>query len=259
VVAAAKGRARAPERGTRGAPLTGDLRVRGDERAFDHESYDAKFGGVSLSRYEINQFVYEQDTVADSIFCILHGTVKLTAASENGREAVVALLGTGEFCGTGCLSGQPQHAFSAIAVTECLVVMLKKETVRRALEEDPCFSRLFISHLLTREIRLKDDLVDQLCSSSEKRLARVLLLMAEPVKRGWGKPLSPRINQKMLANMVGTTRSRVNFFLNGFRRAGHIDCDGDIRVHASLKRVTRRRQNQFAVGLIGRPAGPSKK
>jgi CRP-like cAMP-binding protein len=211
--------------------------ARGDAAWFDQKSFHAKFGGASVASYLRKQAVYTQGATADSIFWVQHGKVKLTSAAKNGKQAVIAILGAGEFCGTGYLSGQRTHISSASAVTDCSITRLQNGSVRRAIDEDPAFARRVIAHLSNREVRLQEDLADQLCCSSEQRLARMLLLMADHGKSGWGKPLSPRIDQATLGDMVGTTRQRINFFLNKFRLAGHITCDDGIRVHASLQHV----------------------
>jgi CRP-like cAMP-binding protein len=211
----------------------------GDAALFDQKLFHSKFGGVTLASYKITQAVYAQGAAADSIFYVQHGKVKLTRAAKNGKQAVIAILGAGEFCGTGYLSGQRNHILSATAATECSIARLKKGVVLRAIDEDPSFAWRIISHLSNREIRLQEDLADQLSNSSEQRLARLLILMADHGNSGWGKLLSPRIDQATMGNMVGTTRQRINFFLHKFRLAGHIACEDGIRVHASLQHVAR--------------------
>lgn len=211
----------------------------GDMPLFDQKSFYAKFGGVSTANYQTKQAVYAQGAAADSIFFVQHGKVKLTRAAESGKQAVIAMLGTGEFCGTDCLSGHRTHFLSAQAATECSIARLRKSAVRKAIDEDPSFARRIISHLSNLEIRLQEALADQLCNSSEQRLARLLVGMADHENSGWGKLLSPRIDQATLGNMVGTTRQRINFFLNKFRLAGHIACGDGIRVNASLQDVVR--------------------
>jgi CRP/FNR family transcriptional regulator, cyclic AMP receptor protein len=220
-------------------PSPDDLMARGDAALFDRKSFNARFGGASVASYQEEQAVFAQGAAADSIFYVQHGKVKLTSAAKNGKQAVIAILGAGEFCGTGCLSGQRSHILSATAATECSIARLKQGAVRRAIAEAPSFAWRIISHLSNREIRLQEDLADQLCNSSEQRLARLSILMADYGKSGWGKPLSPRVDQATLGNMVGTTRQRVNFFLNKFRLAGHIAFGDGIRVHASLQHVAR--------------------
>jgi CRP-like cAMP-binding protein len=220
-------------------PSTEDSMARDGMALFDQKSFHAKFGGASVASYQRKQAVYTQGAAADAIFYVQHGKVKLTSAAKNGKQAVIAILGAGEFCGTGYLSGQRSHISSATAATECSIARLKKGAVRRAIDEDPSFARRIISHLSNREIRLQEDIADQLCNSSEQRLARLLILMADHGNSGWGKLLSPRIDQATLGNMVGTTRQRINFFLNKFRLAGHIAYGDGIRVHASLQHVTR--------------------
>jgi CRP/FNR family cyclic AMP-dependent transcriptional regulator len=216
-----------------------DLIARDDTVSFDPHSFNLKFGGVCVAKYKINRTVYAQGTAADSIFYIQHGKVKLMGAAKNGKQAVLAILGSGQFCGTGCLSGQRRHILSATAATECSIARLKTSAVNQAIDQDPSFAWLIISHLSKRETRLQDDLADHLCNSSEQRLARMLLLMADYGRSGWGNPLSPKIDQATLGNMVGATRQRVNFFLKKFRLAGHIAYGEDIRVNASLQHVAR--------------------
>jgi CRP/FNR family cyclic AMP-dependent transcriptional regulator len=220
-------------------PSPTDSMARGNKALFNQKSFNSRFGGVSVANYKPAQVVYAQDAAADSIFYVQHGKVKLTHAAKDGKQAVIAILGASDFCGTEYLSGQLSHVLCATAATECSIARLKKGAVRRAIDEDPSFARRIISHLSNRESRLQEDLADQLCNSSEQRLARLLILMADHGNSGWGKLLSPRIDQATLGNMVGTSRQRINFFLNKFRLAGHIARGDGIRVHASLQHVTR--------------------
>jgi CRP/FNR family cyclic AMP-dependent transcriptional regulator len=194
-------------------------------------------GGRSISKYRINQKVFSQGTPADAVFYILKGKVKVTVVSEQGKEAVVALLGPDEFCGEGCLTGQPVRLATAVALTECEIMRLEKATVIRVLHEEPAFSEMFVSHLLARTIRVEADLVDQLFNSSEKRLARALLLLANFGKEGRPEPIIAKVSQETLAEMIGTTRSRVSFFMNKFRKLGLIDYNGQIEIHPSLLNV----------------------
>ena len=181
--------------------------------------------------------VFSQGTPADAVFYILKGKVKVTVVSEQGKEAVVAVLGPDEFCGEGCLTGQPVRLATATAMTECEIMRLEKATVVRVLHEEPAFSEMFVSHLLARTIRVEADLVDQLFNSSEKRLARALLLLANFGKEGEPEPILAKISQETLAEMIGTTRSRVSAFMNKFRELGLIDYNGRIEVHRSLLNV----------------------
>ena len=194
-------------------------------------------GGRSISKYRMNQKVFTQGTPADAVFYILKGKVKVTVVSEQGKEAVVALLGPDEFCGEGCLNGQPVRLATARAMTECEIMRLEKAAMIRVLHEEPAFADMFVSHLLARTSRVEADLVDQLFNSSEKRLARALLLLANFGKEGEPEPILAKISQETLAEMIGTTRSRVSAFMNKFRELGLIDYNGRIEVHRSLLNV----------------------
>jgi CRP/FNR family cyclic AMP-dependent transcriptional regulator len=194
--------------------------------------------GKATAAYRKGQAVYSQGDPADSIFHIQRGKVKLTVVSSKGKEAVIALLAAGDFFGEGCLAGQVKRMSTATAMTDCVTVRLDKPEMIRVLREEPRFSELFLSYLLSRNIRIEEDLVDQLFNSSEKRLARVLLLLANFGQPGKAEPVVAKISQEMLAEIVGTTRARVNFFMNKFRNLGFIDYDGGgLRVHSSLLHV----------------------
>jgi CRP/FNR family cyclic AMP-dependent transcriptional regulator len=171
------------------------------------------------------------------VFFAQRGKVKLTVLSKQGKQAVIALLGPGAFFGEGCLAGQPLRMATAIALTECSIIRLAKQTMIRALHRDPAFAEMFATYLLSRNIRMEEDLVDQLFNSSEKRLARILLLLANFGKEGRPEPVVPRNSQETLAEMVGTTRSRISFFMNKFRKLGFVDYDGGLEVHSSLLHV----------------------
>jgi CRP/FNR family transcriptional regulator, cyclic AMP receptor protein len=171
------------------------------------------------------------------VFYILKGKVKVTVISEQGKEAVVAVLGPDEFCGEGCLTGQPVRLAAATAMTECEIMRLEKATMIRVIHEEPAFAEMFVSHLLARTVRVEADLVDQLFNSSEKRLARALLLLANFGKDGRPEPIIAQVSQETLAEMIGTTRSRVSFFMNKFRKLGLIDYNGQIEIHSSLLNV----------------------
>ncbi len=183
--------------------------------------------------------------MADSVLYIQGGKVKITVISEQGKEAVVAILGPDEFCGEGCLTGQPLRVATAVAMTECGIMRLEKEAMIRVLHDEPAFSEMFISHLLARTIRIEEDLVDQLFNSSEKRLARALLLLANFGKEGRPEPILAKVSQETLAEMIGTTRSRVSQFMNKFRKLGFIDYNGTIEVHSSLLSVVLHDQPQI--------------
>jgi CRP/FNR family transcriptional regulator, cyclic AMP receptor protein len=206
--------------------------------SFDPKTFLSKVnGGHSLSDYRKNETVYAQGDPADSVFYIHKGKAKITVLSEQGKEAVVALLGPGDFFGEGCLAGQPRRMATASAMTDCVIARMAKADVVRVIHEQPAFSELFISHLLARNIRVEEDLVDQLFNSSEKRLARVLLLLANFGKESKPEPVIAKISQETLAEMIGTTRSRVSFFMNKFRDLGLITYNGHIEVHSSLLNV----------------------
>jgi CRP-like cAMP-binding protein len=198
----------------------------------------AKVGkGRSLADYKKKKMVFSQGDPADSIFYIQKGKVKLTVVSEQGKEAVVAILGAGDFFGEGCLAGQLRRMATGTAMSDCSIMRLQKADVIGVLHDQPAFSELFLRYLLSRNIRIEEDLVDQLFNSSEKRLARVLLLLANFGKEGKAEPV-PKISQETLAEIVGTTRSRVSFFMNRFRKLGFIKYDGGgLEVHRSLLNV----------------------
>jgi CRP/FNR family cyclic AMP-dependent transcriptional regulator len=191
-------------------------------------------GGRSVASYRRKQVIFAQGDPADAVFYVQKGRVKLTVVSKQGKEAVVALLGADEFFGEGCLAGQPLRMSSATAAEDTTVLRLRKKAMVRLLHTDPKFAELFTTHLLSRNIRYEEDLVDQLFNSSEKRLARVLLLLAHFGKDGRREPVIPKISQETLAGMIGTTRSRVSHFMNKFRKLGFIDYNGGLLVHSSL-------------------------
>ena len=194
-------------------------------------------GGRSVATYRKDQEVFSQGDPADSVFFIRKGKVKVYVVSEEGKEAVVALHGSGDFFGEGCLTGQPVRLATVSAITESVVMRLDKAMMVRVLQDQPKFSEMFMSFLLARNARVEEDLVDQLFNSSEKRLARLLLLMANFGKEGKPEPVIARISQEMLAEMVGTTRSRVSTFMNKFRKLGFIKYNGNLEVHNSLLNV----------------------
>jgi CRP/FNR family cyclic AMP-dependent transcriptional regulator len=206
---------------------------------FDSEDMLAKFGAHRASvAYSKGQVVFAQGDKADTIFHIQKGKLKLTVVSNQGKEAVIALLSGGDFFGEGCLAGQAKRMATATAMTDCLTSRLEKQEMIRVLRDEPVFSELFLHYLLSRNIRIEEDLVDQLFNSSEKRLARVLLLLANFGKADKAEPVIARMSQEMLAEIIGTTRARVNFFMNKFRKMGFIDYDGGgLRVHSSLLHV----------------------
>jgi CRP/FNR family cyclic AMP-dependent transcriptional regulator len=216
------------------------------KKPFDPKVFLSKAnGGRTISTYKKNQVVFAQGDPADSVFYILDGKAKITVVSEQGKEAVVAILGPDEFCGEGCLTGQPLRVATAVALCECKVMKLEKAEIVRALHDEPAFSEMFIAHLLARTLRVEADLVDQLFNSSEKRLARALLLLANFGKEGTPQPIIAKVSQETLAEMIGTTRSRVSQFMNKFRQLGFIDYNGTIEVHSSLLSVVLHDQPQI--------------
>jgi CRP-like cAMP-binding protein len=207
-------------------------------RSFNLQSFLAKVGeGTSTGTYRTDQIVFSQGDHADAVFYIESGKVKLTVVSEQGKEAVVALLGTNEFFGEGCLAGQTRRIATVTTMTESVIVRLEKPAIVRVIHQEPAFSEMFIAHLLARAIRVEADLVDQLFNSSEKRLARLLLLLANFGKEEKPEPVLAKISQETLAEMIGTTRSRVSFFMNKFRKLGLIEYNGHIEVRSSLLNV----------------------
>ncbi len=206
--------------------------------SFDPKSFLARIGdGRSIGKYGKGQVVFSQGDPGDAVFYIQKGKAKLTVVSEQGREAVIAILGTDDFFGEGCLAGQTKRIATVTAMSDSVIVRLEKSAIVRVLHEEPAFSEKFIAHLLGRSIRVEADLVDQLFNSSEKRLARLLLLLANFGKEGAPEPVIPKISQETLADMIGTTRSRVSFFMNKFRKLGFIKYNGGIEVHSSLLNV----------------------
>lgn len=202
---------------------------------FNPNEFLSKIGkGRSIDKYLANQLIFSQGDVAESVFYIEHGQIKLAVVSEQGREAIVAVLAKGDFCGEGCLAGQTKRMATATAMMDSEIMQLEKVAILSALHEESAFSDLFISYLLSRTIRVEADLVDQLFNSSEKRLARALLLLANFGKDGKPEPIIAKVSQETLAEMIGTTRSRVSFFMNKFRQLGFIEYNGTLKVHPSL-------------------------
>jgi CRP/FNR family cyclic AMP-dependent transcriptional regulator len=205
---------------------------------FDPKVFLSKVdGGRTMSSYQKGQIVYAQGDPADSVFYIQSGKAKKIVVSEQGREAVVALFGAGDFFGEGCLRGETLRLAAVSAMAECVITRIPKENIVRVIHGEPAFAELFISHLLHRNSRVEEDLVDQLFNSSEKRLARTLLLLANFGKEGEPEPILAKISQETLAEMIGTTRSRVSAFMNKFRLLGLINYNGHIEVHRSLLNV----------------------
>lgn len=206
--------------------------------SFDIESFLEKIdGGKTVSEYAMGEVIFSQGDTADAVFYVQKGRVALKVVSEQGKEAVVALLNAGNFFGETCLAGQKLRAAMAVAATELVLTRLEKATILSALHQEPAFAERFMVHLLDRAIRSEADLVDQMFNSSEKRLARLLLMLANFGKESKPEPVIAQISQETLAQMVGTTRSRVNHHMNKFRDLGFIDYNGGIEVHSSLLNV----------------------
>jgi CRP/FNR family transcriptional regulator, cyclic AMP receptor protein len=193
--------------------------------------------GRAIATHDRKQIIFAQGDAADSVFYIKKGKIKVTVVSAHGKEAVVAILGKDEFMGEGCLIGQPRRLATAAAMTDCEVMRVEKPAIMQVLKDEPAFAQMFIVHILARNARVEEDLVDQLFNSTEKRLARVLLLLANFGKEGRPEPIIAKISQETLAEMIGTTRSRVSHFMNKFRHLGFIDYNGHLEVHSSLLSV----------------------
>ena len=190
--------------------------------------------GRSIGRYRKNQVVFSQGDPADAVFYVQKGKLKVTVVSDRGKEAVAAILGPDEFFGEACMAGQVLRLVTVLAMTDAVVVRIEKPEMVRLLQEQPPFSQMFVTHILNRTIRVEADLIDQLFNSSERRLARLLLLLANYGNEGKLEPILAQISQETLAEMIGTTRSRVSFFMNRFRKLGFISYNGHIEVHKSL-------------------------
>jgi CRP/FNR family cyclic AMP-dependent transcriptional regulator len=211
------------------------------KQAFDQKIFFAEVGaGKTIQEYRKNQIIFTQGEVADSVFYIQTGRVKRTVISEQGKEAVVAILEQEQFFGESCLSGHQRRIATTTAMQDCTITSITKAAMLAELHREPKFSELFMDYLLIRNRRIEEDLIDQLFNSSEKRLARLLLLLANFGKEGHPRPILAEISQETLAEMIGTTRSRVSFFMNKFRKLGlisyngKISCNGSIEVHNSL-------------------------
>jgi CRP/FNR family cyclic AMP-dependent transcriptional regulator len=193
--------------------------------------------GRVISTHSKRDVIFAQGDDADSVFYIRKGKVKVAIVSKQGKEAVIALLGPDEFLGEGCLIGQPKRLATASAMSECETMRVAKTEIQRVLNDEPAFSQMFVSHILARSARVEEDLVDQLFNSTEKRLARLLLLLANFGKEGRPQPILAKISQETLAEMIGATRSRVSHFMNKFRQLGFIEYNGHLEVHNSLLSV----------------------
>jgi CRP/FNR family cyclic AMP-dependent transcriptional regulator len=202
---------------------------------FEPQRFLAKVGaGKTIATYQKDQIIFSQGEAADTVFYVQKGRVKVVVLSDQGKEAVVGILEAGQFFGEGCLNGHALRIATTTAMEESLITAITKPAMIAVLHDEPKFSELFVAYLLTRNSRVEEDLIDQLFNSSEKRLARLLLLLANFGKDGSPTPISPNISQETLAEMIGTTRSRVSFFMNKFRKLGLISYNGKIEVHRSL-------------------------
>jgi CRP-like cAMP-binding protein len=212
--------------------------VRAVAPPFDADAFLSSVGsGRSTIKFKSGTGVFRQGDPADAVFYIQKGKVKLTVVSEQGKEGVIAMLSAGDFFGEGCLAGQPLHIASAAAMSDSVIVRIEIDTMIRVLHEEPKLSEMFMAFLLSRNIQFEADLVDQLFNSSERRLARLLLLLASFGKEGKMETVIPKISQEVLAARVGTTRSRINFFMNKFRKLGFIEYNGTLKVHSSLLNI----------------------
>ena len=208
------------------------------KRDFDLHAFLATIGeGRKFVQFPKKQTIFSQGDNADAVFYVQTGKVKLTVVSKTGKEATIGILGEGDFFGEGSLAGQVLRMGSATALTDCSILRIDKNSMVKALHREHEVSDMFVTYLLARNIRYEEDLVDQLFNSSEKRLARILLLLAHFGKEGIPEAVVPKISQEMLAEMIGTTRSRVSFFMNRFRKLGFIHYNGGLQVHSSLLHV----------------------
>ncbi len=220
---------------TKKIPLMARMMARKRLTSFDPQTFLATVGrGKSALSIGKNKIIFSQGDTADAVFYIQEGKVKLTVISHQGKEAVIAILERGDFLGEACLAGRSARLSTATALVASKIVRIDKTAMLRVLHDQPTFSELFLTYLLSRNMRIEEDLVDQLFNSSEKRLARVLLLLAHIGKEGKPEPILAKISQETLADMIGTTRSRVSFFMNKFRKLGFIDYNGGLKVHSSL-------------------------
>jgi CRP/FNR family cyclic AMP-dependent transcriptional regulator len=211
---------------------------KGRKASFDPKRFLAKVGeGKTMAKYRKDHIVFSQGDVADAVFYVQEGKLKVTVISQQGKEAVVAILEPGDFFGEGCLNGHAMRVATTSAMKECVVTRIEKASMIAALHNEPEFSAVFIAYLLARNSRVEEDLVDQLFNSSERRLARLLLLLANFGKEGKPEPIVGTFSQETLAEMIGTTRARVSFFMNKFRRLGFIEYNGKLEIHTSLLNI----------------------
>ena len=208
------------------------------KKTFDPSTFlETAAKGRSITKHRKKGVIFKQGEPADSVFYIKSGKVKVTVLSKEGHEAVVAILGEDAFLGEGALIGQPRRLATASAMTDCIVMRVDKAEMQKVIKAEPAFSEMFVAHILTRNARIEEDLIDQLFNSTEKRLARVLLLLANFGKEGRPEPVIAKISQETLADMIGTTRSRVSHFMNKFRKLGFISYNGHLEIHSSLLSV----------------------
>jgi CRP-like cAMP-binding protein len=209
-----------------------EINIRNDR--FDHEAFIAEHGGVIVTKYHDRQIVYTQGDPAEGLFYIISGGVKLSVVSEQGKEGIIAMLGKGDFFGEGCLDGHLLRNSTITTTSACEIARFKRSTIDRALMEDVTFSNYFLNFILHRNQKLQADLIDQLFNSSEKRLARILLTLANTKLGNAVNVITIPMTQETLASMVGTTRARINQFMNKFKKLGYIEYNGQIKVHNSL-------------------------
>jgi CRP/FNR family cyclic AMP-dependent transcriptional regulator len=226
--------------------MTGEQVAKQAKTSFEPDTFLAKVSqGKTILGFRKDENVFKQGDAAETVFYLQEGRIKLNVTSEQGKEAVIAILEPGQFFGEGCMNGHRLRIATTTAMETCVVAAITKPAMMAALHDDPKFSKLFMAYLLTRNSRIEEDLIDQLFNSSEKRLARLLLLLANFGKEGSAQPISPNISQETLAEMIGTTRSRVSFFMNKFRKLGFIDYNGHIEVHSALLNAVLREKPQL--------------
>src|SRR6202048_3294882 len=227
-------------------PNTASIQASASDGIFDPRAFLGRAdAGRTIERYCKNQKIFSQGDIADTVFFIQKGKVKVTVLSEHGKEAVVGIFAEGQFFGEGCLEGAELRTSTSQAMEECLITSITRAAMLAALNAEPKFSAFFINYLLSRNTRIEDDLIDQLFNSSERRLARLLLLLANFGEEGSAQPIPITLSQETLAEMIGTTRSRGSFFMNKFRKKGFIDYNGKIEVHRSLLDAVLREKPQI--------------
>jgi CRP-like cAMP-binding protein len=234
-------------------------RTKAAKASFDPKTFLADVGeGKTITKYRRGKVVFAQGEPADAVFYIQKGRVKLTVFSEQGKEAVIAILGPGHFFGEGCLNGHALRIATTTAMDDCMVTRITKASMIATMHSEPNFSELFMAYLLERNGRIEEDLIDQLFNSSEKRLARLLLLLANFGKEGRPEPIVGKISQETLAEMIGTTRARVSFFMNKFRKLGFIEYNGNLKVHNSLLNMVLYDKPEIAKREVGEPEATPK-